>query len=147
MSISISEMTIEHYPAIVEIWRRDAGIGLGPGDEKAGMQRYLQRNPGMSFIAKSAAKIVGTILAGHDGRRGYIYHFFVVPEFRGKKVGNQLLKAALTAMSREGVPRCMITVLKDNAIGNNFWRAKDWTKVDFVNVYSKTLGVDHFNTP
>ena len=49
-------MTIEHYPAIVEIWRRDAGIGLGPGDEKAGMLRYLQRNAGMSFIAKSGAR-------------------------------------------------------------------------------------------
>jgi N-acetylglutamate synthase len=143
MSILISEMTLAHYPVLAEIWQGDAGIGLGPGDEKDGISRYLKRNPGMSFVAKSKAKIVGTILAGHDGRRGYIYHLFVVPKYRGKKIGDQLLGHALTAMSREGIPRCLITVLKDNSVGNDFWRAKDWTSVDFVNVYSKTLGLDH----
>jgi ribosomal protein S18 acetylase RimI-like enzyme len=139
MSLSISEMNIADYSALVEIWKSDPGIGLGPGDEEEGILRYLKRNPGMSFIAKSEDKIVGTILAGNDGRRGYIYHLFVLPGHRGKKVGNQLLEQALAAMSKEGIPRCLITVLKENSIGNDFWRAKEWTSVDFVNVYSTTL--------
>ena len=84
MSISISEMSMADYPVLVDIWQSDAGIGLGPGDEEKGIFRYLKRNPGMSFIAKFEDKVVGTILAGHDGRRGYIYHLFVLPEHRGK---------------------------------------------------------------
>ena len=129
------------YPVLVDIWQSDAGIGLGPGDEEKGIFRYLKRNPGMSFIAKFEDKIVGTILAGHDGRRGYIYHLFVLPEHRGKRVANQLLEQALAAISREDIPRCLITVLKENSIGNEFWRAKKWTNVDFVNVFSTTLRI------
>jgi ribosomal protein S18 acetylase RimI-like enzyme len=139
MSVSISEMSIADYPVLVEIWQSDAGIGLGPGDEEDGIFRYLKRNPGMSFIARFENKIVGTILAGHDGRRGYIYHLFVLPDHREIKVANQLLEHALAAISKEGIPRCLITVLKENSIGNDFWRAKKWTSVDFVNVYSTTL--------
>ncbi len=132
-------MTSAHYPAVVKIWQSDAGIGLGLGDEKAGISRYLKRNPGMSFVAKAQGRIVGTILAGHDGRRGYIYHLFVAPEQRGKQIGNQLLKTALNALKKEGIPRCIVTVLKENAAGNDFWRAKAWTHVDFVNVFSTTF--------
>ena len=132
-------MTAAHYPAILKIWQSDAGIGLGPGDEKAGVSRYLKRNPGMSFVAKIRTRIVGTILAGHDGRRGYIYHLFVAPEHRGKQIGNRLLEASLNALKGEGIPRCIVTVLKENAVGNDFWRAKAWTDVGFVNVFFTTL--------
>ncbi len=93
----------------------------------------------MSFIAKFQTKIVGTILAGHDGRRGYIYHLFVAPGHRRKQIGNRLLEASLKALKKKGIPRCIVTVLKKNAIGNDFWRAKGWTDVDFVNVFSTTL--------
>ena len=139
MNTSITEMTIGHYPRLVELWKSDSGIGTGLGDDQEGIQRYLDRNPSMSFIAESEGEIVGTILAGHDGRRGYIYHLLVAPEFRGHKIGDRLLESALTALAAQGIPRCLITVLKDNAVGNGFWRAKEWTLVDFVNVYSKTL--------
>ena len=137
--VSISKMTVSHYPAVQKIWQSDAGIGLGPGDEKGGIARYLKRNPGMSFVAKFQSKIVGTILAGHDGRRGYIYHLYVAPKHRGKQIGNRLLQAALSALQKEGIPRCIVTVLKENVIGNDFWRAKAWTDIDFVNVFSTTF--------
>jgi len=137
--VSISKMTSAHYPAVLKIWKSDGGIGLGPGDEKAGISRYLKRTPGMSFVAKIQSRIVGTILAGHDGRRGYIYHLFVAPEQRGKQIGNRLLETALKALKKEGIPRCIVTVLKENTVGNDFWRAKAWTDVDFVNVFSTTL--------
>ena len=137
--VTINKMTQSHYPSVVKLWQSDAGIGVGLGDEKAGISRYLKRNPGMSFIARFQNRIVGTILAGHDGRRGYIYHLFVVSGHRKKQIGNQLLEAALNALKGEGIPRCIVTVLKDNKIGNDFWRAKAWTNVDFVNVFSTTL--------
>lgn len=139
MNTHLTELTIGHYPRLVELWKSDPGIGVGPGDDEEGIRRYLDRNPGTSFVAESQEDIVGSILAGHDGRRGYIYHLLVVPEFRGRKLGNQLLQTAISALASRGIPRCLITVLKDNSIGNGFWRAKEWTEVDFVNVYSKTL--------
>jgi ribosomal protein S18 acetylase RimI-like enzyme len=41
-------------------------------DSKEGIEKYLKRNPETWFVAEAQNKIIGVILSGHDGRRGYI---------------------------------------------------------------------------
>jgi hypothetical protein len=43
-------------------------------DSPEGIARYLQRNPSTCFAAEEEGELVGVILSGHDGRRGFIYH-------------------------------------------------------------------------
>ena len=70
----IREMTIDDYDEVYEMWQITTKRALSKADERDQMERYLKHNAGMSQVAVVDGKIVGTVLAGHDGRRGFIHH-------------------------------------------------------------------------
>ena len=91
MKITISNFTIESYDRVLNLWKQCKGIGLGDSDSKENIQLYLNRNPGMSFIAELDNELVGAVLAGHVGRRGYIHHLAVLPNQRRRGIGRLLV--------------------------------------------------------
>jgi ribosomal protein S18 acetylase RimI-like enzyme len=93
MSISFSAMTIGDYPSAVELWRHTEGIGLNESDTEDGVRSFLIRNPGMSAIARSSSgDLVGVVLCGHDGRRGYLHHLAVRDSERNQGIASQLIE-------------------------------------------------------
>lgn len=86
-------MSSEDYYAVFALLQATPGIRLGSADCREAMDRYLQRNPGMSFVARSASRLVGWVMSGHDGRRGYLYHLAVVSDFRGRGIASRLVGA------------------------------------------------------
>jgi ribosomal protein S18 acetylase RimI-like enzyme len=137
--MTIELMSVADYDEILELWKSDPGVEISVGDDREGIARYLQRNPTTSFVARHEGRIVGTILSGHDGRRGSIYHLVVGPECRGMGVGKQLLLQSLDALKQEGVSLCLIYVFEHNEIGNRFWRAQNWVKLESLHSYSYSL--------
>ena len=95
MSFVIRPMTIEDYEQAYIFWERTEGIGLSDADKKANIQMYLDRNPKLSFIALSQEKIIGTVLCGHDGRRGFIHHLAVDIVHQRQGIGEMLVKNVL----------------------------------------------------
>ena len=100
------------------------------------MERYLRRNEGMSQVAVIDGKIVGTVLAGHDGRRGFIHHMAVLPEYRRRRIGHSLAEKAIEMIRAEGIDKTHIFSYQNNEIGQNFWRDFGFEKRDDVFVYS-----------
>ena len=81
--MNIRIMTIHDYEAVYTLWMSCAGMGLNNlDDSREGIDRFLRRNPETCFVAENETGIVGVIIAGNDGRRGYIYHTAVHPEYR-----------------------------------------------------------------
>ena len=72
--MTIREMQIQDYEEIYAMWQITSKRALSGADSRDAICRYLKRNPGLSQVAVEDGKIVGTVLAGHDGRRGYIHH-------------------------------------------------------------------------
>ena len=127
-------MTIEDYDGVYTRWRNTPGMGLNTTDDsREGIERYLRRNPTTSFVALWEDAIVGVILAGHDGRRGYIYHTAVLPAFRGRGIARQLVEQAMAALEREGIHKAALVVFARNALGNGFWESIGFsTREDLV---------------
>lgn len=72
MTFTISPLTIDRYEDVITLWKETEGIGLSDADSKKNIQFYLERNPNMSFVVKDKeGTILGTVLCGYDGRRGY----------------------------------------------------------------------------
>lgn len=136
-----TKMKIAHYKGILEVWKESNELELTLGDSKPALKKYLERNPDMSYVCieKKNYSIVGTILCGHDGRRGYIYHLAVKKDYRGKSIAKTLLKKSLSSLKRSGMERCIIMVKSYNDTGNDFWDKIGWNRRKELIMFSKSL--------
>lgn len=115
-------MEIADYQDVYNLWINTPGMGLNTTDDsEEGIRKYLKRNPTTCFVAQDGGKIVGVIMAGHDGRRGYIYHTAVLPEYRGKHIGKNLVDCTVKALEKEGIHKVALVAFEKNEIGNGFW--------------------------
>ena len=128
------------FDAAVALWRSCDGVGLRDSDSPAGLGTYLARNPGLSFVAEQETRLVGTVLAGHDGRRGYLQHLAVADELRRHGIGSRLLELGLEALRREGILKTHVHVFADNARARLFWEARGWRPRTEIALYSCILG-------
>ena len=115
------------------------GIGLSDADSRGSIKAYLERNPGMSFVASENGNIVGAILCGHDGRRGYIHHLAVRAEYRRQGLGHKLVEKSLSVLQAAGIQKCHIFIFNNNTSGIEFWKDIGWTHRSDISVISKTI--------
>lgn len=140
----IRVMTIEDYDSVLNLWESIDGMGMRSlDDSKEGIERFLKRNPTSCFVCQVDKLIVGAILSGHDGRRGYIYHACVKKNYRNRRYGKGLVDAALESLKEEGINKVALVVFKDNAIGNDFWDQYGFTKRNDLNYRNMSLNRDN----
>lgn len=126
--MEIRKMTICDYDEVYALWLSCTGMGLNNlDDSREGIGRYLRRNPDTCFVAVREQQIVGVILSGHDGRRGFIHHTAVHPDCRGTGIGTALVTAALEALRGEGINKVALVVFERNSGGNAFWEKLGFT--------------------
>lgn len=126
--MTIREMTIEDYEAVYSLWMSCVGMGLNNlDDSKEGVGRFIERNPETSLVAIVDSLIVGVIMVGNDGRRGYIYHTAVHPEYRKRGIAKQLVDAAMKVLSALGIHKVALVVFERNDKGNAFWESQGFT--------------------
>ncbi len=140
MGVSIREMTMKDYDSAFALWEKTEGIGLSQADSRPNIESFLGRNPGLSFVAHDNGTIVGAVMSGHDGRRGFIYHLAVAPEARRKGTGKLLVDACLKGLEKRGMRKCHIFVLADNESGKKFWRSTGWLERKDLAAMSRDLG-------
>ena len=118
----IRKMTSNDYESVYTLWINTPNMGLNNiDDSKPGMEKYLARNPETCFVAEKSSCIIGVILSGHDGHRGYIHHTAVSVSEQRAGVGTALLNAALSALEAEGISKVALVVFSKNEKGNSFW--------------------------
>ncbi len=119
--MNIRKMTFADYDAVYALWLSCKGMGLNNlDDSREGIARFLKRNPETCFVAEDGG-IVGVIVAGNDGRRGYIYHTAVDPEHRKNGIARALVNSALEALQGLGINKTALVVFERNTDGNAFW--------------------------
>ena len=126
--MNIRTMTINDYEQVYSLWVSTPNMGLNNlDDSKEGIAKYLTRNPNTCFVAEKDGDIIGVILAGHDGRRGFIHHTAVSLSEQRRGVGSALVNAALSALKEEGICKAILVVFKKNEKGNGFWNNQGFT--------------------
>ena len=135
-SYQIREMTIEDYEDVIVMFRETLGITVRDADSREATAAYLNRNPGLSFVAVVDKKIIGCVMSGHDGRRGYLQHMIVRPEFRKQGIGKDLYSACLSALQAIGIYKTHLFVQKTNVAAEEFWKRQGWVFRDEVLMFS-----------
>lgn len=138
--MEIRELTIKNYEEVLTLWESSKGVGLDSDtDTKERTEIYLQRNPGLSFAAFEKGKIVGAVLCGQDGRRGYLHHLTVAETHRNKGIGSALEDKVISKLRTIGIRKCNIFVFADNAGGQEFWKRNGWVERTDLKVMTKDI--------
>ena len=139
MTARIESFEITLYDKVLALWRQCEGVGLSDADSKQHITSYLARNPGMSFVALADGAVIGVVLAGHDGRRGYLHHLAIHPDWRRQGIGRRLVERGLAALSSAGIRKCHVFVFNTNASGAAFWTSLGWTRRSDIGVISRVM--------
>jgi ribosomal protein S18 acetylase RimI-like enzyme len=137
--MNVRVMTAADYAPARALWETTEGVGLGDSDGEAEVAAYLRRNAGMSAVALDEGAVIGAVLCGTDGRRGYLHHLAVAKAQRRRGVAKALLAHCFAALAAEGIPRCNIFVFADNHAGQEFWLAAGWKRRPDLLVMQKPI--------
>lgn len=140
----IREMKIEDFEGVHTLWMSIHGFGIRSiDDSRAGVERFIRRNPTTCIVAEAAGRIVGTILCGHDGRRGCFYHVCVDEAYRKHGIGSAMVAAALEALKKEQINKVSLIAFTNNELGNHFWKSMNWKFRDDLNYYEFTINEEN----
>ena len=140
----IRAMELADYEKVHDLWMSIKGFVIRSiDDSKEGVDRFLQRNPGISVVAEEDGKIVGAILCGHDGRRGCLYHVCVAEDYRLRGIGKEMVVYCMEALRKEKISKVSLIAFTENDIGNAFWKEIGWKQRLDLNYYDFTLNKDN----
>lgn len=127
--------------AVLLFWQKIDGVHLHSNGEETydAICRYLQRNPDLSFVAVCESAIVGAVMCGHDGRRGYLNHLGVSPEYRGRGIAKELLYRVENELRKNRIRKEALFVLCNNASAQAFYEHIGWKEETIVKVYAKVI--------
>ena len=136
----IRVMTIDDYEKVYALWMSCKNMGFNNlDDSREGIAKYLRRNPATCFVAEQGENIVGVILSGHDGRRGFIHHLAVAENCRRQGIATELLECAVSSLAAEGINKVALLVFNRNEAGNAFWEKNGFTSREDLVYRNKAL--------
>ncbi len=139
-AVNIRIMEMDDYDMVYDLWMSCKNMGFNNlDDSRAGIEKYLKRNPSTCFIAERDGSVVGVVLSGHDGRRGFIHHLAVAEGYRRQGIAAELVEHALSALKAEEINKVALLVFKRNEAGNAFWEAQGFAARDDVTYRNKAL--------
>ncbi len=142
MSFRLRPMQAEDYDAVLALWQSSSGMTLRQCDSRQAITEYLHRNPQLSQVLWHDDELVGAVLVGTDGRRGYLQHLAVATRWQRQGLGKQLLAASITALQSAGIDKTHLFIHSDNATALAFYRHLGWQERTDIRVCSFNASSD-----
>lgn len=133
---SLRPMNSGDFAACVDLWKRCDGVVLRDWEDSQALDTLLARNPGGCWVVEQGRLLLGAILCGHDGWRGYVYHLAVDPDWHRAGLGTGMVHQALNYFSQQRIRRVHVLVNTENLHGHAFWRAVGATLREDVDVFT-----------
>jgi ribosomal protein S18 acetylase RimI-like enzyme len=137
--MKIREFRIEDYQIVRDLWQT-AGLTLRPGDELDDVRLKLQRDPDLFLVAEEDGRILGSVIGGWDGRRGWIYHLAVNPEHQRKGIGVGLVREVEKRLVAKGAKKVNAQVYRWNERSSEFFKAIGYEAQPDLIMIGKHLG-------
>ncbi|HUZ18513.1 MAG TPA: GNAT family N-acetyltransferase [Spirochaetia bacterium] len=137
--MKLSRLSGGDFDEVFAFWRDNNGVGTSHIESREHLDTFLQRNPGLSFKITDRDAIVGTIICGHDGRRGYVHHLAVKNGYSKIEIGRALIDRTLRGLHDIGIRKCHIFIAADNKGSIDFWRSINWDETGDLKIFSHDI--------
>ena len=126
--IKIRLLQLSDFEQISMLWHSVPGVGLRQWDDsEAGIATFLKRNPTTCFVAERDGRVLGCMLSGNDGRRGFIYHATVQIGMHNHGIGKAMLTEVLLSLRAEGIRKVNLVCFIENEKGQDFWKSQGFS--------------------
>jgi ribosomal protein S18 acetylase RimI-like enzyme len=111
-----------HGDQLAALWQRVFGYESAHNAPQFVIDKKLAVGDGLLFVAEAEGKVVGSIMAGYDGHRGWIYSLAVLPEYRRRGLGSRLVRHAEQQLRALGCPKINLQIMKGSDLVESFYR-------------------------
>ena len=123
--MKIEKYSMKSYAEVITLWRK-AGISVGSSDTMEELKKMYQRNPQLFLIGKINKKVVGVVMGGFDGRRGYLHHLAIDPDYQKRGYGKIMMDALVGKFRKMGVHKIHLFIEKYNKEVVKFYSNSGW---------------------
>ncbi|MHA1479077.1 MAG: GNAT family N-acetyltransferase [Promethearchaeota archaeon] len=123
--MKIEKFKIEYYDEVVELWRK-AGIEMVSSDTIEEVTRVLSRNPDLLLIGKVQEKVIAIVIGAFDGRRGYVHHLAVDPDYQKMGFGKTIMDGLIEQFRAMDIHKVHLFIEKSNRAVVEFYNNLGW---------------------
>jgi len=131
MDILIRTFAPQDYAMVYQVWE-DSGLKMRTSDTLPELQRVLERDPDLFLVAEYKGSVIGAVLGTFDGRRGWVYHLGVEPQYQSKGVGTKLMAVLLQRYRAKGVNKVNLMVTAENLAVCEYYKKMGFILHDYV---------------
>lgn len=131
MQIQFRQFHPDDTEQTVALWQA-CGLTRPWNDPYKDIKRKLQQEPELFLIAEQNGRLLGSVMAGYDGHRGWIYYLAVLPQYQSQGVGKSLVLQAEQQLRSKGCPKIQLMIRHDNSGVQDFYRTLGYEQADVV---------------
>lgn len=128
-TLRIRPFTTADTETVVALWC-EAGLTRPWNDPYRDIERKLSVQPELFLVATREERVCGSVMAGYDGHRGWLYYLAVDPADRGTGIGRRLVREAEERLAALGCPKVQLMVRPENARARGFYEALGYEDFD-----------------
>jgi ribosomal protein S18 acetylase RimI-like enzyme len=111
--MKIRHFQLKDQEQVVTLWRKVNMVRV-TNDPEVDIERKLKHSPELFWVAEMDGIVVGTIMIGYEGHRGWINYLSVLPKLQGQKIGTRLMEKAEEILRAKGCPKINLMIRKSN---------------------------------
>ncbi len=136
--MGIRRMRPEDHEPLVKLWSSFPGTAVTGADSPGEFKTFLKRNGSFCFTATDKGGVTGSVMAGSDGRRGYVYHLAVREDHQRRGLGKRLMCRVEEALAKAGLEKIHLFIFSDNP-ALAFYLKAGWHVRNDITVMSRVL--------
>ena len=116
MTLDIRAFELADTEPVISLWQ-ETGLTRPWNNPHQDIARKLRVQPELFLVAVDGSEIVGSVMAGYDGHRGWLYYLASSPERRGEGIGRRLVERAEELLIDLGCPKVQLMVRTEKRRG------------------------------
>ena len=133
MSFKIVNYKSEYQEAVVDLWKR-CSLVVPQNDPAEDIRKKLDFQPELFFVALFNDRVIGSIMVGYEGHRGWLNYLAVLPDFQRSGYARRLVEKAIAELRKLSCLKVNLQVRRSNISAVEFYKHLGFEEDDVVSL-------------